>query len=115
MTGLMRVGLAALLALAAACGSALADGPACPNESTDLATGNAMALRLFGQRVVQPSQVGSPSRTRPSAYVRAESHGAVGDGLADDTRALQHALDRGQRVWLRSGGTYRITHRLELG
>ena len=35
--------------------------------------------------------------------------GAVGDGVADDTDALQHALDAGDGVLDLEKGTYRIT------
>ncbi|MBC8356707.1 MAG: right-handed parallel beta-helix repeat-containing protein [Planctomycetes bacterium] len=39
----------------------------------------------------------------------AKSFGAIGDGKADDTDALQHALDDGDGVLELSKGTYRIT------
>ena len=35
--------------------------------------------------------------------------GAVGDGKADDTQALQHALDAGDGILELEKGTYRIT------
>ena len=40
--------------------------------------------------------------------------GAVGDGLADDTQALQHALDAGDGVLDLEKGTYRITKSLTI-
>lgn len=40
--------------------------------------------------------------------------GAVGDGVADDTQALQHALDAGDGILQLSKGTYRITQPLVL-
>lgn len=39
---------------------------------------------------------------------------AQGDGLADDTAALQQVLDRGETVVLATGKTYRITRRLDI-
>jgi polygalacturonase len=51
-----------------------------------------------------------------SAYtpvaVNPEFYGALGNGTADDTAALQEALDKGKQVQLRPGKTYRITSRL---
>ena len=38
--------------------------------------------------------------------------GAVGDGKADDTQALQHALDAGDGILELEKGTYRITQPL---
>lgn len=40
--------------------------------------------------------------------------GAVGDGVADDTKALQHTLTSGDGVLRLNKGTYRITKPLEL-
>ena len=40
--------------------------------------------------------------------------GAIGDGLADDTAALQGVLDAGETVVLGPGKTYRITRRLDI-
>ena len=40
--------------------------------------------------------------------------GAVGDGVADDTEALQHTLDAGDGVLRLNKGTYRITKPLVL-
>src|SRR5262245_2677973 len=40
--------------------------------------------------------------------------GAVGDGAADDTAALQHAIDAGDGVLKLGKGTYRITRPLVL-
>lgn len=39
---------------------------------------------------------------------------AKGDGIADDTAALQAVLDRGQRIVLGRNETYRITRRLDI-
>lgn len=40
--------------------------------------------------------------------------GARGDGVADDTEALQHTLDSGDGVLRLNKGTYRITRPLVL-
>jgi hypothetical protein len=42
--------------------------------------------------------------------------GARGDGIADDTRAIQEAIDaaHGRTVWLGRGRTYRVTRELRL-
>jgi len=42
------------------------------------------------------------------AFVSAKDYGAVGDGVADDTAAIQAALDSGGTLYIPSG-TYRIT------
>ena len=44
----------------------------------------------------------------------AKNFGAVGDGVADDTDALQHAVDGGDGVLELSKGTYRITRPIRL-
>lgn len=41
-------------------------------------------------------------------------YGATGDGVTDDTQALQHALDAGDGVLRLNKGTYRITKPLFL-
>lgn len=44
----------------------------------------------------------------------AKHFGAIGDGVADDTDALQHAIDDGDGVLELSKGTYRITRSIVL-
>ena len=44
----------------------------------------------------------------------AKNFGAIGDGQADDTNALQHAVDDGDGVLELSKGTYRITRPIVL-
>ena len=44
----------------------------------------------------------------------AKHFGAIGDGIADDTDALQHAVDDGDGVLELSKGTYRITRSIVL-
>ena len=39
----------------------------------------------------------------------AKDFGAVGDGKADDTTELQHAINDGERLVVIPHGTYRIT------
>jgi polygalacturonase len=40
--------------------------------------------------------------------------GAVGDGKADDTAELQHAINDGERLIVIPAGTYRITKPLRV-
>ena len=87
----------------------------CPEVSRDIPSANVSALALFRARVVEPERVGEGRQSLPDGFDTAEAHGARGDGVADDTRALQEALAEGLQVWLQSGRVYRITRRLDLG
>lgn len=61
--------------------------------------------------------VGAVRRTAQEEFndvVRPEQFGAVGDGVADDTDALQAALNTRRSVALRDGGVYLLKRRLEI-
>ena len=81
----------------------------------DVPSGNRVSGQLFAARVKMPQAVGAPSATKPAGYVQPETYGAKGDGAADDTAALQEALDKGRRVWLSPARVYRITKTITLG
>lgn len=53
------------------------------------------------------------NRTFPSVYETPESYGAIGDGVADDTAAIQAAVDTGRAVFL-DAKTYRITDSIKM-
>lgn len=80
-----------------------------------VAAGNRVSREVFAARVRRPEAVGSPQATKPTGYVQPETYGAKGDGAADDTAALQEALDKGRRLWLGRDKIYRITQSLKLG
>lgn len=50
----------------------------------------------------------------PAPTLNVKQSGAVGDGLADDTAALQKALDGGHRTVVIPPGTYKISRALKL-
>jgi hypothetical protein len=79
-----------------------------------ISEGNSLSNLLFRQFVVDPDDVGTPLATIPSDHVAAASFGAAGDGLVDDTNALQTALNHGRLVWLERNKIYRITRALTL-
>ena len=95
-------------------GAALAAGVrlACGRDSD---AGSAPAL--CGGSAEDAASGLSTARSRPvlqgEAFASASAYGAVGDGLADDTAALQAALAASRAVFLPSG-TYRVRDTLTL-
>ena len=69
-----------------------------------------------GPKADSPPRIPSLDWTPRSDWVDAKAHGAAGDGTADDTAAIQKALDsarNGTTVYL-PVGTYRVTKTLRL-
>lgn len=73
---------------------------------------------LAGQSSYAEEQRSLLARTdavdNPHRAATAEEHGAVGDGVADDTVALRAALASGRHVRLAPGRIYRVRERLTL-
>lgn len=81
---------------------------------TDVALGNALSEFTYASLVRRADLVEPPPAAMPDDFRPAAAFGAIGDGKADDTAALQHALDQARRVWLEHGKVYRISSRLIL-
>src|SRR5260221_13870739 len=92
---------------------AIAEETRCAVQA-DVRTGNQASDTFFRQRVLRQAAVGRPAVSRPDTFAEAVAFGAAGDGVTDDTAALQRALNEAHKVWLSPGRTYRITRRLDL-
>ena len=81
-----------------------------------LATGT-LALGSLPAAVIGAARAGAPP-VRPARMISAADFGAVGDGSADDTKALQTALDETFKTdggfLLVPPGTYRVTRTLRI-
>jgi len=82
--------------------------------TSSIPQGNRLSHETFRMFVRRPDLVGSPDAQIPSGFTAASQFGATGNGKQDDTEALQNALDKARRVWLKPNGTYRISRRLTL-
>src|SRR4051812_46866327 len=69
-----------------------------------------LAAIAFGVALLPTPAAPPPDR----AQIDAKQAGAVGDGLANDTAALQRALDGGRRTVRIPAGTYKITAALQV-
>ena len=65
-----------------------------------------------GESQVSPASLGGVSAQFAPASVK--NFGAIGDGLADDTTAIQKAVDAGLKPLHFPAGTYRITKTIEV-
>jgi hypothetical protein len=80
------------------------------NETGVINSGNATAISYTASF---PGATLQTVQTKLEQYVSVKDFGAVGDGVADDTAAIQAALDAGKSVYL-PDGTYAVTARLTL-
>lgn len=74
------------------------------------------AVRIsFALTLCVPALAQTPLAVPSAAKaVHAAEFGARGDGISDDTKQLQQALDSGRVVYLAPGRTYAVTSRLEI-
>jgi hypothetical protein len=79
-----------------------------------VAEANKVSDQIFAERVKNKNVELPHHTTPPPNFVLAEFHGAKGDGIADDTKSLQQALNVSRKVWLGHNKIYRITQRLTL-
>lgn len=78
--------------------------------STD--TGNETITQALDSRwniTAENATVARDLLSRFSEYLTPEDFGALGNGIADDTSAVQAALNSGEPVFFQDGATYRIT------
>lgn len=84
----------------------VADATSLSTFATQLASGSGSSLVGYNQ-----GGTGAVDRTVQSRlrdYVSVKDFGAVGDGIANDTAAIQSAVNTGKTVWI-PAGTYSIT------
>ncbi len=82
----------------------------------------AAGLLCVGATTVRAGIAGTPSAGPANCTRYVDDYGAVGDGVTDDTRAIQAAVDHGfngvwdnvARVVFAPGKTYRISHQIVL-
>ena len=89
-------------------------GPGEPGDPTVFVTVAALASAVAD---AIPGALGGVLETlvpKDTLYVNVEDHGAVGNGTADDTAAIQAAINAGGRTFF-PAGTYKITAPLKLG
>lgn len=80
------------------------------NETGIINSGNATAISYTASF---PGATAQTVQTKLEQYVSVKDFGAVGDGVTDDTTAIQDALDTGKAVYAPTG-TYAISATLRL-
>lgn len=73
-------------------------------------TGNVAAIQVGNQIAEVADQYARDEARTPKGYTRPEVYGAVGDGVNDDSVAVQQALDSGLNVLFTKGKKYLITN-----
>ena len=85
------------------------------NETGVINSGNASAISYT---LPAPGATAQTVQTKLEQYVSVKDFGAVGDGVTDDTAAIQAAFDavdiNGKSILFLSGATYRITDTVTL-
>jgi hypothetical protein len=85
--------------------------------SDNVPYGNQIANNIF--KHTKSGIIPNPSdKQKPGDFISVDQqpapYTASGNGLADDTGSLQHALDGGNKIWLSSNKIYRISKKLNL-
>jgi hypothetical protein len=75
------------------------------NETGVINSGSATAISYT---LTEPGATAQTVQTKLEQYISVKDFGAVGNGVADDTAAIQAAMDVGGLVWF-PAGTYKIT------